>query len=418
MYTHPLSPNDLREYRDALIRDHRMRLLVDVLDQNEEPVGSLTAPDSLIVSGSVDIDTDAQQSRRLRLEVLDEAGGLPFDPNSSASGAIFAHRMIRVRRGIYVPAIGDWVDTPVFWGPISAVERQGVLVSLEAVGKEALVQIPHVAWKLETRTFKAGADVVATIQSILEQMGETRFDFPALEKELPRPVSVGRHNEPWTVVKRLAASLNRQLFYDGDGRAKLRMHPENPAWTFHDGIDGTIATWPRTTYSLEQVRNVVEVLGPKPDGKTYKRIRAVAVAAPSNALSPGALARSGVPRFLLDDTTSVDVRMSAPEKDAKAEEKERYREVLVRKQEEAEEIAKRRLRELLRTQVATTFDALPVPDLEEGDVVSIRWDGGHATAHIAQMTIPLAARDLMSVGYLKRPKPGSRKTLYPRRRAG
>jgi hypothetical protein len=55
--------------------------------------------------------------------------------------------------------------------------------------------------------------------------------------------------------------------------------------------------------------------------------------------------------------------------------------------------------------VSVSFECLPVPFLEEGDMVAIQTPDYRLSFRLVQYTIPLAAADSMSVGFLKRVKP-------------
>src|SRR4030095_7109647 len=65
--------------------------------------------------------------------------------------------------------------------------------------------------------------------------------------------------------------------------------------------------------------------------------------------------------------------------------------VIVHRKQHAQKIADRQLANRLKATVEASFDALPIPHLEEGDPCGVYVDGTHLEFVLKQFTIPLAA---------------------------
>jgi hypothetical protein len=268
------------------------------------------------------------------------------------------------------------------------LERHGSEVDIEGLGKETLGVEPALLW--EPQNFRKGAAIVTTIRQLMAAQGEARFDLPELSAGLVANLSVKRHDEPWLEAKKLAHSINRQIFYDGAGRLRMRAYPQNPLYTFHaGGSTGSLLANARVVYDVPSTRNTVEVLGPEPRGPN-KRVRAVAYAPNYHPLSPWSLSRNGEPRWLVDVVELTDAKRAA----------------------DAQAVADRRLDEWLTKSTQVSFDCLPITHLEEMDRVTL-WDdttGEWLDFYMGQFTIPLTSNGSMSVGAL------TRVSTRPRRR--
>lgn len=377
-----LTAADRARYLDGLAGSRRMELVVELLDRDEQPHASLTAPESRIVDGAVHVDATADVTRSLTLTILDPEGRLHLDPSSPSRTALFADQFVRVARRDYIDTLGRYVRCPMFWGPITRFERAGPLVTVEAQGKETLARAPAVIW--QAATYRKGAIVVDTIRDILERIGERRFAIPTGTARLPRELSLSRHAEPWVEALRLARAVNRQLFYDALGRVRVRQYPRKPVYTFYARAHqpgeprATVLGEPQITYDFAEVRNLVEVLGPEPQGRK-PRLRYVATPARAHPLSPWSLARNGRPRYLVDRVENDKIaRLS-----------------------QARALGDRLLEERLRIALGVDFESLPIPVLEEHDLVAIRTATFTATFRLQRFTLPLTADGTMSVGSLK-----------------
>lgn len=369
-----LTVKERRAYDRALASSHLSRLRVWMLDQDEKRIGGLTAAASQVLDGAVQFAWPAP--RQLHLRLVDRAGRLEIERDHPSRAAIWPDRFVAVKLGTFVADLDRWVDCPVFWGPITSGRREGPVVEIEALGKDVLGLAPHLLWK--NITVEKSTEVTEAIRKLMRAKGERRFDFPELDKRLNKERSYGRQAEAMKSSRKLARSINRQLFYDGRGRLRLRRAPERVSFTFRGGEGGTLLTPPAVSYDFAEARNVVEVLGAKPE-KAKERVRAVASAPRHHPLSKWAMARNDEPRPMVE----------VVENDA------------IKRRERAEEVAERTLDNRLRASISVELEALVRPDLEELDVVACSYDGERYEFPMRSWTLPLPVAP-MAVGFNRR----------------
>lgn len=371
-----LSAADLDAFNQGIRNSHDIRLDVRLLDQNEKPIAGVIT--DRVLSGAVQVDTTAEDapSRQLTLDLVDKAGKLDFVPDSPSDVAAFAGQFIRVDRQHWISELGDWISVPVFHGPLTHLERAGRSVHLEGVGKEKFGLDPALLW--DPMTLHKGIRTVDAIRRIMAAKGETLFTLPATNHKLGHTISLERHAQVWKTVQHLAASIDRQAFYDGRGRLHVRALG-NRQWLFNAGKGGEILSRPKLTYDLGDVRNIVELIGPKVDGPK-KHLRAVARPNPNHPLSPESLKRNGDPLFLVDWEQVSHAK----------------REHLLAAR------ARSRLEHDLDVAVAVEFESLPISHLEELDRVAVTVEGRELEFRLQTFTIPLTADASMSIGSLHR----------------
>ena len=361
-------------FHNALSGSHhvrRVRLLV--LDLEMKPVATVTTQ---LLSWQVNVDLKAEVTRSATFELLDPLGTLHFDSNSPADGALYADRMLRLVYEIRRPTDTAWTGLAIFTGPVTKFSRDGDTVNVECQGKEVLAM--GNAWR--THNYQKNAKVTAVILDVMRREGERHFDFPdGIAADLPgdRPISVT--DQPWAYVQRLAASIGRQLYYDGAGRLKLRAFPARTVYTFRTGEGGAIRAEPKVTFSTDSVKNTVRVIGKKPKNAKSK-VRGVAVAPSTHPLSPQRLGRNGEGRHLVefveDDSIGSD--------------------------KEAKRVAKQRLTGLLAQLVEVEADCFLIPHLDAGDMIGFKTDNFTAKTRLTKFS--LGPRG-MTIGYHRRAKP-------------
>ena len=391
MFPLGLKRTDLRAFHRALADSHSIRVRVYVLDMVHDRMANLSDE---FIDGQVNVDADAQPTRSATLTFYDRRKTMDFDSDSPSNGALFANRMLRVTYGVKVSELAEWVDVPVFTGPVIKVDRTANEVTVECQGKEVLAM--GAGWR--PMTIKKGVKKVDAIRRIMrERGGEHRFDLPDLDSKLPKAVSLGRETQPWAAAQKIARSMNRHLFYDGAGVCRLRRYPDNPVFKFRDGQLGTVAAPPQVSFSMDDVRNAVWVKGGVPkakkkdatqptdaDGNNKKDkergVRHFETAPRSHPLSPWRLGRPDAPRFLLEVIENDSIRS----------------------EKEARQVAHRVLHHRLRQLVDVTFDSLPVPHLEPEDMVRVDTHQFAHTMRLGQFSLPLRHDSLQSVGYTRK----------------
>lgn len=394
-----LSAADRRAYQDTLRSSHRIRVLARIHDRDEKVISSFQGK---ILSGSVQVD--AAQSFRTWVFARNQGGGsgpvrtldmtvlLPrkdqsWLPDAPGSESAFADNFISILYGVWVEDLSggaDWVDVPVFWGPITGLSKNGDQVTIRGEGKEVLGLDPVLLWT--PITLRKGQRRTAAIRDVLEAIGERRFSFPSFGQKLKGRWSLDRHKQAWLVASRIARSGDWQLFYDGRGRARLRRFPQNRVWLFKSGPNGTLLSKPNISYDIASTRNVVELTD-------NRNMRVVARPGASHPLSPWRLRRNGVMRHMVHVEEGLETQS----------------------EREMEKRGERMLADLASVQTNVEFESLVIPHLEEGDRVGVlvggntyatgparELEGVHVEFRLQRFTIPLTAGESMSVGVNRR----------------
>jgi hypothetical protein len=379
-----LSTAERKLYEAALCRSHTRRTRVEVLTLNG---GVLSEVSNQLVDGQVTVDGDAEVTRSLSLTFLDPNRSLNFDTDSPDDGALYADRMLRVSYGVHVQELGRYVYAPVFTGPVTGLTRDGATVTVEAQGKEKLAK--GSIWT--PINLRKGMDVTAAIRVLMSsRAGETRFSIPDFRNSngkrptLPAARALDRYADAWSTAVKLARSIDKQMFYNGDGVLVMRNAPDAASWVFRPGDGGSIVGEMSVSYNLDELINTVAVRGQPPKGS--KGAVSASVFAPADhPLSPKRLGRTGAPRHLVERIEDQSIRSH---KDAKA-------------------LAERVLAKRLRETVDVSFDSLPIPHLDVGDMVRVQTPDFTLKFRLVKFTIPLAPNGdpVMSVGYLKRLTP-------------
>ena len=432
-----LSVADRKRYESALLHTHRINIDVRIHDSNEQVISTVT---SHVLGGSVQVDMSQAPHRTLELHMLQPRTAPAWLPKGPGDAHIFADNFVSVRYKVWVDDLSDgpgWVEVPVFWGPIVGLSQDGDQITITGSGKEILGLDPHLLW--DTMVVREGQKRTTAIRDVLAAKGETRFDLPDLNVKVGKRLGLNRHAQVWRVAKHIAGGADWQLFYDGRGRVRARRWPQNRVWTFHGGANGDVLTKPNISYDVESVRNIVEVLGPEPKGPP-QRIRAVARAAAKHPMSPESMKRNGKKRFLVhlidSNLTAPDMEWHSPQKvhlkrggirlnpghwgaPSGVKNPRRWLEhahhLLVTRRRKAQDIADRQLKQRLKAAVEASFDTLPIPHLEEGDVCAVYTDGMHFEFILKQFTIPLTADAPMSIGVNKKVSWRGKKRKHKRR---
>lgn len=388
-------------YLSKLVSSHEIRVRTSLLNLQEQEIADLSDYTS---DGQVNVDSTAPVDRSLTLSLFDPRARLSFDPDAPADSALFLNRMLKVTYGVWVSSTYGWVDVPVFTGPITKLDRPAdELVSVECQGKEAIALRP--AW--HPITLRKGMTKVNAIRTVMrERAGETSFDLPEISARLRKTISVGRMASPFKVAQSIARSMNKQLYFDGDGVLRLR-NPSSHVFTFKPGKNGSVMTPVQVSYDLEGFANTVYVKGGQPRGTkppTPKEpptggesdaaaahvadIRWVDQLSASHPLSAARLGRIGSAGGFIVETIENDK---------------------IRSRTEAKRVARQRLQDLSLAATTVSFEALPLPFLEPQDRISVVTDDGTIRSRLDQFSLPLRVGSNMSVGFLKRVSSSTRR---------
>lgn len=367
-----------RHWLNTITTTHRRKIVVTLTDLDHQPIADLSTG---FLTGEVTYDTTRQPTRVATIELLDVSRSLQFEPDSPSSIPLHFSRMIRIGWSVYVPALQRWVTCPIICGPIVDFDREGAVARITLEGKERLAM----GEAGRSRVFPKKTKKLTVLRGLLTEAGETRFDLAQDSETLttiPEPVTVRSADPWWSKARSVAASMDHQLFYDGRGVAVLRKISGRPAFTFDKQTLASEVTFDRDPTG---VRNRWIITGAKPRGQ--KQRISVDVRLPAgNALSGQKLGRVAggerKPRWLIEREENSSVKTTA----------------------EALRRARRKRDDALRVPTNYTFSCLPIPHLEELDMVRVATDEGTFMVRMQQWTLPLSldGAPVMTVGSLRR----------------
>jgi hypothetical protein len=385
-----LTKAQTREFEAALLMtNQRRRVEIGIHDVDEKRIDTLIDPETIVLGGGIQVDVSAVVTRSLSLTVTDPRKKLKFDTGSPAKGVVYLDRFISVKHGIYVESLGEWIDVPTFFGPVTGYSQDGPEVTIEAQGKETLMLEPH--FVTDGYSLKKKELVVDAITRVAKRAGERKLDLDGWLKQdrkakLTKDRAIRPSDEPWKVIaggtrdQRTGASkgligwgdADRIAFYDGRGRLVARRMSRNAVWTFEDEL----LTDPTYDFDMLDFRNHVQVKGADPKGKGKTPVTYSLSLDPNHPLSPKGMARNGQPRYM---TEFVEAPSIKKREDAK---------------KRAEEVLARRA----FSGVETSFDCIPIPHLEEGDYVRMKDGKTEITFPLLQFSLPLVIGDPMTIG--------------------
>lgn len=339
-------------------------LFVDGYVEGEEVKADEEEPDDLLEEVGV------QQSANITLQ--DPGRSIALDSRSPSDAAIYLDRMIRVTVSTYSPAVPElgWVHCPQFTGPVTKLERDGIVVQLEAQSKERLALGNSNA----NRTF--GGTKVAAAKNILTTFGEAPqyIDFGADPAKLPEAIQFKRETRPWTKVWRTAQSMSKTAFYDARGVARMVSQSQIPAWT----LDGTMITSvPQVSYDTADFANAVRVRG-KATAGSKSMIDLTEYLPADNPNSAVRLGRRGARRDEVEFLFPSDLRNTA----------------------DGLKLAKKELADRAATVVEAPLDCRPIWPLETLDLLDVRTDDFIGQTRARKWRRPLTCKGDMSIGYL------------------
>lgn len=352
-----LTPTKRAQLMRLLRTAHSIRVVIQLQTLSGNYVKDLTP---YLQAGQVNVRYGEQVTRAVDLTLFDPFQRIQLDPDDPTRTSVGMADLIRITYVVQDPETKESFNIPIFCGPVDDVSRDRISLKVTCVGKESLAIDNSYVGKI----YKKGAKKTDVIKHILRYiMGETNYQIPNLSARLPADWRLSQGMIPWDSAKALARGMGYQLFYDGRGVCRMRIPPRKALHTFNDYW---VTDTPEIGYSTDGIINTVIVKGGKPKkAKTNASYTAIAPAA--HPLSPARLGRNGVPRYLytvVEDSSLKSVAAC----------KTRALQVLSRG---------------LLMGFDAQWDALPLPLLEEGDVVHIDSSGLNATVVLTEFSIPL-----------------------------
>lgn len=362
---------------ELLVSDHEIAIVLQLMDLNHNHLGDISEH---LLGGQVTLDADAQEAtRQASLELLDPDYKLNIDPDSPEDGSLYMKQMIRIHYVVISPDRREAFPIPIFTGPLTAVDRNGPIISVEALGKESLANSG--LWR--SRTLKKGLKLWRAMEIVLKEVaGEKRYHLRKTSRKLGSKLVLNMERSAWQGLRKLAKISHSQVFYDGRGVMQSRKLPSKIAYTFK--TQGALLSNPSIGYDAQAIVNAVRVIGGKPKGKKKKRIVVSYVVLRSHELSPYGLGRK------VDGKVVPNYRPEVIQDDS------------IKSKKAARKLARARVNNSLLESVEVAFDCLPIPFLEEYDKCRLVTDDWSGAFRLRKMTIPLTADGKSTVGYLKR----------------
>lgn len=367
MYDPGLSPDGFRSLLEVMCTGYVRDIRVSSMDMKTGTViGDISR---MMIDGQVNISSSSDVSRSASLSIYDPYGDIGVETTNPHEGAYYYSRMVKIHYGIRRPLdpADKTVYIPIFTGPINSLSRAGKFVQIECIGKESLAK--HSFWR--PQAWPVGTYHWWVVQEIMKQRsGESRFMLDQIASRISSALYYPDRANVWQAAVDVASWGGYQLFYDGDGRLRLRKYPETPDFEFRDGLGGSILSEPKWSYNDEEFRNAVHVVGAVLAGRGP--IATASVLPAEHPLSPWSLGRvvDGVlvPRYYAEFIDDSDIPTYA----------------------QAQRLGDQSLARYVEQQSKVDFDILPIPLLEESDLVGINMSGKYnVTTRVTDMSIPL-----------------------------
>ena len=329
-----------------------------------------------VMDGMITVDADADvASRGADLTVLDPTGMIPVGP--TGSGSIFTGDILQLDYIVSDPLYIDSYVIPVFTGPIDTAKRDdggGITIVIKALGKDALNLNNFDHFFFPRGTF---------IDDVINFLGENRLYIEYDRGTMPsggrlvRDLFIDRNDRPADILRALAMGFGLNFRFSPNGEAEFYKFQQNVVHVFDNSV---ITKAPTVNYDLQNTVNAVQAVGPSVPGQLP--IQAYAFAPPGHPLSAQSLGRGGEPRYLWE-TFQNDVWTV---------------------QDWAQQWADYRLRAGLAAGIEVNFEGLPMPLLQENDMVSINTPRNVLDFMMKKWTIPLTAGVDSSYGNFMGPK--------------
>lgn len=361
-------------WQAAMLTTHLRDIWIRVLTLDQTVVTNNFHSNDLL-DGQVNIDTSRDAIGSCTLTLLDPTQSIGWEPDSPND---FPHlrRMVQVIDRRYVPALGAWIDCPVFTGPVMSFTRDGATVTINADSKDRLALSnfgTNRTWKAKQRV----TDIITDMLVGYSGEAASRLHLPSTKATIPKELTVHREDLIWVRVRKLAASVGMQIFYDGRGHVIMRRAPAKSNLT----VDrSSLCSSVKIDRQAPDLKNRWVVWGPKPKGKK-PRITADLRLPAKHPWSGQNLGRNGVPRWLLDFQQPGHVKNTAA----------------------AMAIARKARDEQLKTSQQMSIDMLPLPQIEPFDLVKVVDPViGTFLLRANQYSLPLGTGGPASLGAIQR----------------
>jgi hypothetical protein len=233
----------------------------------------------------------------LKAEPMGHASFALLDPNRilpSHRDAIWLSRNVKLV--VRELVAGQWIEVPLFFGPVQDVERDGDNLLFDCSTKDAQHLAPHRF--VDSLYARKHTKYHLAIRHFMSKRGETMFQLDHVRARLEETTPGLLGVEPWKLVKKLSRHVDMFLFYRGDGRLRLKPWPSIPAFRF--ALGETLTEHPKQKTSVGPVRDTFVVVGQKTAKEEVKKESEMDQASAIGATSVHVKANSSFTKVLRD----------------------------------------------------------------------------------------------------------------------
>lgn len=375
---YPVRADVSDEFYATLLRSHRVRVRVEVLDRYERVKADLTLDKPAILAGEVQVDTTrGGATRTLSLDILSEDHEWFCDPSDPAS-PIWLTDYLAVHYGVWLASLHDFYEVPLGVFTIDKPSHAGSVLHIDGADKGRRNMDPfrtRAAYSVVKKAWKKSD----AIRSLMVLGGESRFKITPCAQTMGADATYAPGTELWAAALAIASSTGWGCFYDGSGALVLRPQSAAPVWTFRPDDSSSLLEDVKVEYDISVIRNWVQQKG-------KGTIACTAWPPASHPLHPGNI-DPDAPVFLSQFEENPYITTHA----------------------QAQNAADKRLVALLAAGTSVSFSSLVIPTLEEYDQIRIEDPRSrtYATVPLQQFTIPLVSGG-MTIGTKFNTKAGAK----------
>lgn len=330
------------EFEAALRQSH---VAVTVAEVYAQGVFQGTLP---VLDGEVTIDRGSSVRRRCTLTV---PGVDDLIPRTHEDWLWPVGNEIKLWRGIqFVDGSQELVPLGVFQISNPEIEDDGSNIQISLTGYDRARKISRAVFTKNYKIHK-GTTYIDAIRTIIEdRMPDVVFNTPDeddMTEDTPN-ILVEAGADPWAVCETLAIACGAEIFFDAEGEVILQLEPDlsdigvQPVWSFIEGNDATFVDLGRSLDDEEAYNHFV-ISGQGSDNA--KPVRGEA----------------------MDNDPSSPTYYKGPYGDVPYVETSQ----LIRTKAQADKAAAAMLRKSLGVVAKVSFNAVPNPALDGGDIVTV-----------------------------------------------
>lgn len=195
------------------------------------------------ISGKVDLDGTVPTRARLDLTLADDGTG-DLIPKSAADSLSPYTNELKVERGVAYPDGGtDYASLGIFRIDESEIDDSGAGLQVQIVGLDRSAKIIEAKFEDPYSVPVGTLFTDAILANLQAAYPDVETDFAASSLETPLLVAQ-EQDDRWDFDRGLAGALGMELFFDEDGKARLRPISTStvPVYTLAEGEGGVLIT--------------------------------------------------------------------------------------------------------------------------------------------------------------------------------